>query len=105
MDYIRGMTDVRRTAEFAAWLDGLKDVGAVVHIARRIDRLAAGNPGDVKGTSEPGIYEMRIDYGPGYRVYFARIGHVTVLLLIGGDKRTQSRDITRAARILKQWEG
>lgn len=93
------MTEIRRTAEFSDWLDRLRDVRAVFRIEARIERLAEGNAGDTKTTSETGIHEMRLDYGPGYRVYFTYRGPIVVVLLAGGDKRTQSRDIKRAARI------
>lgn len=93
------MVEVRRTAEFAAWLDGLKDARAAFRIETRIARLAAGNPGDAKATSETGIHELRLDYGPGYRIYFTYRGPVVIVLLAGGDKRTQNKDIKRAAKI------
>jgi len=77
------------------WLDGLRDVRAAAKIVVRIDRLAAGNLGDCKSL-EGGVSELRIDWGPGYRVYYATIDRSTVLLLCGGDKRKQSSDIRRA---------
>lgn len=89
------MFEVRRTAEFDQWIDGLRDRVARARIMIRIDRLALGNPGDVKPVGE-GISELRIAYGPGYRVYFAQRGDVVVILLCGGDKATQSRDIAKA---------
>jgi putative addiction module killer protein len=104
MGYTMPMRTVRRTQEFAAWLDSLKDRRAAARIALRIERLAAGNPGDWKATSEAGVLEMRIDYGPGYRVYYTQRGTVVVVLLIGGDKRTQSKDIKRAAMIAETLE-
>ncbi len=95
------MLELRKTDEFATWLDDLRDVRARARIQVRIQRLAHGNPGDVKPVRE-GVSEMRIDYGPGYRVYFTRRGNVLVVLLCGGDKRTQDADITRAVRLARE---
>ena len=92
------MTEVRRTSEFAQWLDGLRDIHARARVQARIERLAAGNPGDVKPAGE-GVSELRIDYGPGYRVYFIQKGSVSIILLAGGDKSTQARDIKTALRL------
>lgn len=92
------MIDVRKTETFAEWIDGLQDIRARARILVWIERLAAGNPGDVKPVGE-GVSEMRIDYGPGYRVYFRRIGQKGVILLAGGVKNTQSRDIKTALRL------
>lgn len=89
------MIELRRTEEFRSWLIRLKDRTARHKILVRIDRLAAGNPGDVKSLGS-GISEMRIDHGPGYRVYFTQRGPVIVILLCGGDKRSQRADIERA---------
>jgi putative addiction module killer protein len=75
----------------------------MARIAARIDRLALGNPGDVKPIGS-GISEMRIDYGPGYRVYFVQQGSTVVLILCGGDKRTQAADIKRAIKIAADWK-
>jgi putative addiction module killer protein len=97
------MIVIRQTAVFAKWLSGLKDRNARARIAVRIDRLALGNPGDVKAVGG-GVSEMRIDYGPGYRVYFARRGDVVVLLLCGGDKKSQARDIVAAQTLAAEWE-
>jgi putative addiction module killer protein len=80
---------------FSEWLAGLADAHAKARIADRIDRLAVGNPGDYKALSG-GLFELRIDWGPGYRVYYAMIGRTCVLLLCGGDKRKQTSDIRRA---------
>lgn len=88
---------------FGTWLSGLKDRRARAKVIVRIDRLAAGNLGDCKALRD-GVYELRIDYGPGYRVYFARIEQAAVLLLCGGDKRRQSADIARAIEYLKDYE-
>ena len=84
------MLEVRRTEVYAKWLDGLRDVRARARVLVRVERLAGGNPGDVKPVGE-GVSEMRIDHGPGYRVYFKRQGDTVVVLLGGGDKRTQDR--------------
>ena len=82
------------------WLDSLRDVRARARILVRVERLAAGNPGDVRPVGE-GVSELRIDYGPGYRVYFKRQGRTVVVLLAGGDKRTQNRDIGTALRLAR----
>ncbi len=92
------MREIRETANFAKWLDGLSDIKARARVLVRIDRLADGNPGDVK-SGGGGISEMRIDYGPGYRVYYAERGHEVIILLAGGDKGSQSRDIRTAQRL------
>ena len=89
------MIEVRKTEVFARWLDGLRDIRARARILVRIERLAAGNPGDVK-TVGNGISEIRIDYGPGYRVYYKMQRQQVIILLVGGDKRTQARDIKKA---------
>jgi putative addiction module killer protein len=88
---------------FGDWLLRLADARARAKIANRIDRLAAGNLGDCKHLSH-GVSELRIDWGPGYRVYYAMIGSVCVLLLCGGDKRKQSSDIDRAFEFLKDYK-
>jgi len=80
------------------WLTGLRDQKAIARIQIRIDRLALGNPGDVRPVGS-GISEMRIDYGPGYRVYFSQRGSDLVILLCGGDKTTQTSDIEKAKRV------
>ncbi|MES2721886.1 MAG: type II toxin-antitoxin system RelE/ParE family toxin [Pseudomonadota bacterium] len=89
------MIEVRETEAYAAWFDALRDAQARARILIRIRRLSLGNPGDVKPVGS-GVSEMRIDYGPGYRVYFVRRGDTLAILLAGGDKRTQSRDIAAA---------
>lgn len=89
------MIEVRQTDEFAAWLGDLRDANAKARILVRLRRLAAGNAGDVKPVGG-GVSELRIDYGPGYRVYFTQRGAVIVIVLCAGDKRTQARDIVRA---------
>lgn len=94
------MLEIRKTDIFVRWLDGLRDVRARARVQARIERLAIGNPGDVQPVGE-GVSEMRIDYGPGYRVYFKRVGREIVILLAGGDKRTQSADIKTALRLAR----
>jgi putative addiction module killer protein len=94
------MIEIRKTDEFAEWLDSLRDIRARARILIRIERLAAGNPGDVKPVSA-GVSEMRIDYGPGYRVYFIKRGRELIILLAGGDKSTQSGDIKIALRLVR----
>ena len=94
------MVEVRKTEVYAKWLDGLRDVRGRARVLVRVERLAAGNPGDVRPVGE-GVSELRIDYGPGYRVYFKKQGGTIVVLLAGGDKRTQSRDIKTALRLAR----
>lgn len=94
------MIEVRQTEVFARWLVSLRDRQARARIQARIDRLGLGNPGDVKPVGE-GVSEMRIDYGPGYRVYFIRRGDRLVVLLAGGDKHTQPRDIKTALMLAR----
>lgn len=92
------MFEIRKTETFAHWLDGLHDIRARARIQVRVERLATGNAGDVRPVGE-GVSEMRIDYGPGYRVYFTKRGREMVVLLAGGDKRTQTTDIKTALRL------
>lgn len=94
------MFQVRKTDVFAKWLDGLDDTGARARVQVRIERLAGGNPGDVKPVGG-GVSELRIDYGPGYRVYFTKAGREIVVLLAGGDKSTQDADIKLAIRLAR----
>jgi putative addiction module killer protein len=91
---------VRKTEIFALWLDGLQDIQARARVQVRIERLAAGNPGDVKPVGE-GVSELRINYGPGYRVYFVQRRRELIILLAGGDKRTQASDIKTALRLAR----
>jgi putative addiction module killer protein len=93
--------EIRRTAHFDQWLEWLRDRMAVLRITARIGRLALGNPGDAKPVGD-GISEMRIDYGPGYRVYFLRRATHVVVLLCGGDKSTQQDDIALARQLARQ---
>ena len=89
------MIEVRQTHEFSTWLHRLRDANAVARIVARIRRMEKGNPGDTSSVGK-GILEMRIDYGLGYRIYYLHRGAQIVILLCGGDKRTQQRDIKRA---------
>jgi len=89
------MIQIFETEAFARWIDGLQDIHGRARILARIERLAAGNPGEVRPVGE-GVSEMRIDYGPGYRAYFKRKEQQVVILLAGGDKSTQSKDIKTA---------
>ena len=95
------MVEVRQTDVFADWIAGLRDREARARINVRIRRLSLGNPGDVKPVGG-GVSEMRIDYGPGDRVYFVRRGDTLVVLLCGGDKRGQARDIGRAVELAQE---
>ena len=94
--------NIVRSDTFARWLDKLRDDRAATVIARRIARLAGGNAGDVRSVGG-GVSELRIDYGPGYRVYFAQRGRELVILLCGGDKSTQDRDIRAAKAIAEDY--
>jgi len=94
------MIEVRQTEVFSKWLRELDDRQARARIQTRIDRLQLGLAGDVKPVGE-GVSELRIDYGPGYRVYFSQRGHELVILLAGGDKRTQHRDIRTALELAR----
>lgn len=94
------MIEIRKTEVFAKWLDGICDIRARARILVRIERLAAGNPGDVKPIGE-GVSELRIDYGPGYRVYYKKHGQEVIILLAGGDKSSQANDIKTALRLAR----
>ena len=94
------MVEVRQTEVFSKWLRELRDRQTRARIQTRIDRLQLGLAGDVKPVGE-GVSELRIDYGPGYRVYFIRRGRELVILLAGGDKRTQDRDIKTAMELAR----
>lgn len=92
------MITILKTDTFDKWFRGLRDVRAKARIDDRIERLANENPGDVKPVGS-GVSEMRIDYGPGYRLYFVQRGATLIVLLCGGDKASQRRDITRAIKL------
>ncbi|MCB0049831.1 MAG: type II toxin-antitoxin system RelE/ParE family toxin [Caldilinea sp.] len=94
------MVEIRKTDVFVKWLDGLRDIRVRSRVLVRIERLAAGNPGNVKPVGE-GVSELRIDYGPGYRVYFVKQGQTVIVLLAGGDKSTQATDIRTALRLAR----
>lgn len=96
------MFEVEQSETFRKWESRLKDQRARVIIAARIARLAAGLPGDIEPVGE-GVSELKIHYGPGYRVYFQQWGNVLILLLCGGNKKTQRRDIVTAKKIAKDW--
>ena len=93
------MHEVRKTEQFVHWIDNLSDTKARARIQVRIERLIAGNPGDVKSVGK-GISELRIDYGPGYRVYYIIRDREIILLLSGGDKNSQSADIKKAIKLI-----
>jgi putative addiction module killer protein len=93
--------EIRETEVFSAWLRALRDHQARARIAARIRRLAFGNPGDVRPVGK-GVSELRIDYGPGYRVYYVQRGEVLIVLLCGGDKSSQDRDIATARRLAEE---
>ena len=99
-DTIIQVIEVRKTEVFARWLDGLRDLRARARVQARIERLMTGNPGDNKPVGE-GVFEMRIDYGPGYRVYFKKRGRDLIILLAGGDKSKQAKDIQNALRMAR----
>ena len=97
------MFEIIQSETFQHWLSDLKDRRAATRIYARLDRIAGGNLGDVKPVRE-GVYEIRIDYGPGYRLYFIRRGPLMIILLVGGDKSTQDADIDHAIEIAKDWK-
>lgn len=94
------MIEIRKTDLFGQWLDHLNDIRARARIQVRIERLATGNPGDVEPVGE-GVSELRINYGPGYRVYYKKRGQELIILLAGGDKSTQAKDIKTALRLAR----
>ena len=96
------MIEVRQTEEYSEWFANLRDIQARARINARIRRLSLGNPGDVKPVGE-GVSELRIDYGPGYRVYFLQRGCEVVILLAGGDKHTQQKDIQTALELARNF--
>jgi putative addiction module killer protein len=93
--------DVRETETFSEWLSGLRDVRAKAEVARRVRRLALGNPGDVKPVGG-GVSELRIHFGPGYRVYYVQRGDLLIVLLCGGDKGSQAKDVALALTLAKE---
>ena len=97
------MVQIIRTEEYASWILSLRDDRAKAKIALRVDRLALGNPGDVKPVGG-GLSEMRIDYGPGYRIYYGKYRDSVILLLCGGTKNGQSRDIKKAKALFEIWK-
>ena len=97
------MLQIRKTDVYAEWIDNLRDLQGRARILVRVERLASGNPGDVKAISG-GVSELRVHFGPGYRVYFSQRGDDIVILLAGGDKRTQTRDIQTALQLAKNLE-
>lgn len=104
MVYTQPPFRILKSATFDTWFLGLRDRRAMVRIAARIDRLSHGNAGDVRPVGS-GVSEMRIDYGPGYRIYFKRHGATIVLILCGGDKRSQAADIRHALELAQEWSG
>lgn len=100
---LRIYTDAQDRAPFAEWVEGLRDVRARATIRARLAKVQAGNLGDCKPLRE-GVQELRVDYGPGYRVYLSRQGPVLVLLLCGGDKNDQDRAIKQAIAYLNDWK-
>jgi putative addiction module killer protein len=95
------MYKVQQTHKFSQWLIKLKDIRARIAIARRLERAQVGNLGDVKSVGE-NIYEMRVDLGPGYRLYYTIRGDELIILLVGGDKSTQTKDIEKAKTMAKE---
>ena len=94
------MIEIREAESFTKWLDGLNDIRGRARVLTRIERLVTGNPGDVAPVGE-GVSELRIDYGPGYRVYYKQFGELLLILLAGGDKQTQTKDIKTALRLAR----
>jgi len=94
------MFEIRKTEQFSIWLDALRDIKARARVQARIERLSLGNAGDVKPVGA-GVSEMRIDYGPGYRVYFKKVGRTIIILLVGGDKGSQQSDIKTALALAR----
>ena len=94
------MIEIRKTDVYLQWIDALQDVKGRARILVRIERLAAGNPGDVQPVGE-GVSELRMDFGPGYRVYYKKKGQEIIILLAGGDKSTQAKDIEKAKELAR----
>lgn len=101
MGYVNSVIEIRKTRIFESWFLALTDSRAQKRILARIDRLQLGNPGDAKPIGE-GVSEMRIDYGPGYRVYFVQRGGLMIVLLAGGTKQNQQQDIVLAQKLARQ---
>ena len=97
------MPTIKRTNEFSSWLRSLRDIRARAKVLARIDRLSLGNPGDVAPVGD-GVSEMRIHYGPGYRVYYIQRGEEIIVLLFGGDKGSQDSDIRAAKKLASELE-
>jgi putative addiction module killer protein len=97
------MIEIRQTEVFRRWQGAIRDARLRARIANRIDRLAEGNPGDVAPVGE-GISELRLHFGPGYRIYFVQRGETIIVLLCGSDKRTQRRDIETAKKLARELE-
>jgi putative addiction module killer protein len=102
MTYTYVISEMVETPEFTRWFENLKDDTAYALVERRLERLSQGHPGNVASVGE-GISEMKIDYGPGYRVYFKQDGNVIIILLAGGTKGTQSDDIKAAKKLLRDF--
>ncbi|HEY8010934.1 MAG TPA: type II toxin-antitoxin system RelE/ParE family toxin [Rudaea sp.] len=96
--------EIKRTPEFRVWIDGLRDTAGRARVQARIERLANGNPGDHRNLQD-GVSELRVDAGPGYRVYYMRRGNELILLLVGGDKSSQQADIRKARGIARNLKG
>ena len=101
MGYTRHMR-VEKTDDYRDWIDGLRDLSGRARILMRVDRLIHGNPGDHRNLTD-GVSEMKIDFGPGYRVYYSKRGSRLLLLLAGGDKSSQSRDVAKAIRLNRDY--
>ena len=97
------MPQVIQTETFREWLGGLRDQRGITRILVRVERIASGNPGDVKPVGA-GVSEARIDHGPGYRLYFASRGRTLIVLLVGGDKSSQDKDVKAAKALWAAWK-
>jgi putative addiction module killer protein len=97
------VVEVRRTGQFAQWLRGLRDLRAKARVQARVERLIGGNPGDVRPVGS-GVSELRINYGPGYRVYYQQRGSTLIILLAGGDKISQAKDIEKALALAQTFK-